>query len=71
MNSRVVVAEIDPAELAVRIGEALMNAHRRPGVTAVRILDETNPEMRDKLVRAAKAAAEYIAECVDGGRLMQ
>lgn len=61
------VVEIDSAELAVRIGEAMMGVKRPVGATAAQTLDGTEPDMRAMLMEAAAAAAGFLLECVNAG----
>ncbi len=59
---------IDTVELAVRIGEACMSNQRPNGMTVAQAMEsirEMSPESADGFERAALAAAEYIAECVN------
>lgn len=62
------VAEIDPAELAVRIGEAMMGIPRPDGVPARDVLAGSDPVMARRFMRAAEAAASYITDCINKGQ---
>lgn len=53
-------------ELAVRIGEACMGNKRPNGMTAREAFDDLRrfePNVAAGFMRAARAAAEYVAEC--------
>ena len=63
------VVEIDSAELAVRIGEAMMGVKRPEGATAVETLDGTEPDVRAMLMEGAAAAAGFLLECVNAGKV--
>ena len=58
------IAQIDEAELAVRIGEALMGLTRPEGATAEQTLDGTDADIRAMFRAAARAAMEYWGECI-------
>jgi hypothetical protein len=62
------IAAIDPAELAVRIIEASGGVKRPPGKTAKQALDDLPDEDRTAALNAARAAAEYLTECVNAGQ---
>ena len=59
------IAEISEAELAVRIGEAMLGMERPPGLTAEQTLDTGADDACDALRRAARAAMEYWRECIE------
>lgn len=59
---------IDTTELAVRIGEACMSNERPRGMTAIQAMESIRSLSAESALgfeRAALAAAEYIAECVN------
>lgn len=58
------IAEIDPAELAVRIVESSSNLKRPPGKTARECLGDLPAKDREDVMRAANAAMEYWRECI-------
>lgn len=64
------VAEIDSAELTLRIAEAACDFRRPPGRDAATCLAElraSDPETTASFDRIAKAAAAYLAECIRRG----
>jgi hypothetical protein len=61
------IAEIDSAELAARIVEACFDLRRPPGLTAKQALEKLDVNDRQGALRAAKAAAEYLTECINAG----
>ena len=64
------VAEIDFAELTLRIAEAACDFRRPPGRDAAACLAElraSDPETTASFDRIAKAAAGYITECIGRG----
>lgn len=59
---------IDTEEMAVRIAESCMSNKRPAGMSAREAMDQLrqlDPETAASFERAALAAAEYIAECVN------
>lgn len=61
------VFEVDPHELALRIGEAAIQVVRKPGMPPAEVLAEmrlVNAFMVDGFYRAAQAAAEYLASVI-------
>lgn len=59
--------EIDVAEMAVRIMEALLKATRPEGRGAREILNNLPEDMRDSFADAAVAAVEYLREAIAAG----
>jgi uncharacterized membrane protein len=59
------IAEISEAELACRMGEAMLGMKRPPGLTAEQALDTVSDDARDALRQAARAAMEYWRECIE------
>ncbi len=59
------IAEISEAELAVRIGEAMLGMERPAGLTAEQALDTVSDDARDAIRQAARAAMEYWRECIE------
>ena len=68
------VAEIDEAELLVRMIEAAMGRKRPPGMTALEALShfrehgDISEKVFDSLRQMAEAAMSYVDECVDTAR---
>lgn len=66
------VGEISEAELAVRMIEAVGGYKRPPGLSAAAILDDRTPaDVRAVVLRQARAALAYFAECVANGTAPQ
>ncbi len=63
----VLAAEIQTAELALRIYEALSGMRRPPGKTAEQAMGDLDEDMQAGLIRAAWAAASYFKEVVNAG----
>ncbi|MBY6243875.1 hypothetical protein [Methylosinus sp. Sm6] len=61
------VAEIDPAELAIRLCEANYGL-TRPMADARQALAAMTPEVREAWLRSAKAAADYFVEIVNAAK---
>lgn len=61
------IAEIDEAELAVRILEAFLWIKRPPGTTAEQALKTGHITTCNGARNAALAAMKYITECVNRG----
>ena len=59
------IAEISEAELAVRIGEAMVAMKRRRGSTAEQALDDLDRHFRIAVLNAARATMEYWRECIE------
>lgn len=55
------MAEVDPVELAIRIIEAESGLRRPPG-TAQHAFDSLEPDTRDRSMRAAVAALNFVSE---------
>jgi hypothetical protein len=64
----VLIAEIDPQELALRIAEGFLGIRRPAGKTAAQALAYFPDEEREGFMRAAAKAAEYISDCVAKGK---
>lgn len=60
------IAEISEGELAIRMAEAAIGIKRPPGKTVQECLDSFPADWGDAFGRAAKAAMNYWAECIDG-----
>jgi hypothetical protein len=54
------VAELDQAELAVTLCEGFCGVRRPLGMSAIEALDDMEPALRDRWLRAAQAALEYV-----------
>ena len=65
------LAEIDGAELACRMLEAIGGLDRPVGSTAREALDRVQPETRTAMLRAANAAVVYLQECLEKGSVEQ
>ena len=68
MSKKVLAAEIDTAELTLRIAEACIAFKRPPGISAKEALaqlHEAQPDVMAGFNRAAIRAAEYIIECIN------
>lgn len=66
--ARTLAAEIDPAELTLRIAEACIGIKRPPNKSAKEALAELHaaePEIIGGFNRAAIRAAEYFVECIN------
>ncbi len=61
------VGEVNAAELACRIAEALMNIQRPNGATPQAALRKFDDEVRHGFYRAAARACEYIVEQINAG----
>ena len=61
------IAEIDEAEMAVRIAEAMLKMKRPPGLSAQAALASMPDGEEENFARAARAAMLYLQECVDNG----
>ncbi len=59
------VAEINEAELAIRMAEAAIGMKRPPGKSTQECLDSFPADWGEAFGRAAKAAMTYWAECID------
>ena len=64
----VFVAEIDQAELAVRMCEASYGLTRPPGLSANEALAAMDRECSDGWTRAAVTALLYVRECIAKGQ---
>jgi hypothetical protein len=62
------VAEVDPAELAVRMCEASYGQTRPPGATALEALLAMEEDSRDGWMRAAHVAMEYLRDCLNNAK---
>ena len=60
-DDRVVIV-LDQSELAIRIGEAIMDMSRPKDRDPDAVLKDLNPQFRSELLRAARAALEYLEE---------
>jgi hypothetical protein len=61
-SKKIVAIELDQAEIAIRIVEAISEAERPEGKTARECLDDLSDESRRNLFQASKAVAEYFFE---------
>lgn len=64
----VLAAEIDSAELALRIFEGLSGMRRPIGATAAQAMDEIEPVLRASLLQAACNAVTYFRDVINDGR---
>lgn len=62
------VTEIDQAELAVLIGEAVMGIPRPVGVPARAVLAGSDPVMAARFMKAAESAVRYVAARINDGQ---
>lgn len=60
------IAEISEGELAIRMAEAAIGMKRPPGKSVQECLDSFPADWGEAFGRAAKAAMNYWAECIDG-----
>lgn len=68
MRGKLLEAEIDSAELTLRIAEACLGMRRPPGMTARDALAQLRASEPDHIAgfdRAAIRAAEYFIECIN------
>lgn len=63
------IAEIDPAELAVLIGEAMMDIPRPIGIAARDVLAGCDPVMARRFMKAAEVAVRYVAKRINEGKV--
>jgi hypothetical protein len=61
-EKRIVAIQLDQAEIAVRIVEALTDSHRPDHMPAREALDMMTDSNREGLFQASKAVAEYFFE---------
>lgn len=72
MSRRLVaMAEIDMAELAVRMVEANYGLKRPKGSSGIAALAAMDDEAREGWLRSAKVAAEYLAEIFNNPKAVQ
>lgn len=71
MNDERVVVILDQSELAIRIGEAMMELSRPKHRDADSLLMDLNPQFRNELLRAARAALAYLEEQLGTGGTLQ
>lgn len=64
MRKATLVAEIDPAEMAVRMCEASYGLKRPDGSSGREALDAMDEDCREGWLRAADAGLRYINECL-------
>lgn len=62
------VTEISEGELAIRMAEAAIGIKRPPGKSVQECLDSFPADWGEAFHRAARAAMEYWAECIDGAK---
>ena len=62
------LAEINEGELAIRMAEAAIGIRRPPGKTIQECLDSFPADWGEAFSRAANAAMNYWAECIDSAR---
>jgi len=65
------VAEIDETEMALRIMEAMIGIKRPAGWSRERVVAMTHPGSMIFARAAARAALEYVAECLNGAEPVQ
>lgn len=63
------LAEIDGAELACRMLEAIGGLERPTGASPIEALDRVEPATRRAMLRAAQVAVEYLQECLENGAM--
>lgn len=63
------VAEVDLAELIIRMVECLRDDDRPPGLSNAQILERIDPLALEVLERQARAAADYVVECCHRAQL--
>jgi hypothetical protein len=59
------IAAIDPAELAVRMAEAVADMQRPANCTAEQALAAMDPDVCDSWLRATVVAMGYWRECIE------
>jgi len=59
-NPEMKVVHFDQREMALLIGEALIDRPRPPGMTSEQILDRLDPEVLVRCLRAAEAVYMYM-----------
>lgn len=70
INDRVIIV-LDQSELAIRIGEAMLELPRPKDRDPDALLMDLNPTLRNELLRAARAALEYLEEQLGAGGTLQ
>jgi hypothetical protein len=65
MKKLVGIAEINEAELAVRMCEASYGLRRPAHLTAAQALDAMDSDCREGWRRSAQAAMKYWRECIE------
>jgi hypothetical protein len=68
MTKKVLAAEIDPAELTLRIAEACCGMRRPPGMEpkeALAQLRQSQPDIVAGFDKAAALAVAYFVECIN------
>lgn len=64
MPRAIAIAEVDPAELAIRLCEANYGL-RRPTPDAKAALDAMDADVREAWLRSARAACNYFVEIIN------
>lgn len=67
---RKLMGEVSEAELACRLIEST-GLKRPPGFTAAQLLDQMPTQERADVVRMARVALTYVAECFSTARAVQ
>lgn len=62
------VSSIDQTELTIRLIEAVSDVSRPSGHSNAEIMADMTPQDREDWMRAARAAIEYLAECLGGAQ---
>lgn len=71
MTATTFVAEIDPNELMCRMLEAGSDGIVRPeGMEPGDLISRLDPEVRAPLEAMARAAFEYLGECLNGAEVI-
>lgn len=62
------IAEIDKAELVLRMIEGLVNDTRPAGFSAMEVLEMSDPALVKKAQRAAENVVFYVTECINAAQ---
>ncbi len=62
------IAEIDPVEFGVQLFEAVVGIKRPDGLTALQAFSLLPADDQKRVLRAARAASEFMAAAITNGR---
>ena len=62
------IASIDPVEFGVQLFEAVVGVKRPVGLSAQQAFDLLPPDDKPRVLRAARAACEYMTDAINSGR---